>query len=43
MPETLRPRALIFGIYHHLVDLYQVGSNYAPWAKNGPPQGSRFT
>ena len=30
------PRALIFGMYHHLVDLYQVRSNFIPGAKNGP-------
>ena len=27
--ETIRPRDLIFGMLHHLVDLYQVCSNYA--------------
>ena len=31
--ETTRPRALICGMKHHLVDLYQVCSNYAPGAK----------
>ena len=36
-PETTRPKALIFGMCHHLVDLYQVSSNYAPWVKRGPP------
>ena len=36
--ETTRPRALIFGMLHHLVDLNQVCSNYAPGAKNGPAE-----
>ena len=31
---------LIFGMKHHLVNLYQVCSNYIPGAKNGPPSGS---
>ena len=30
LSETTRPRALIFGMKHHLVDLYQVCSNYIP-------------
>ena len=34
LPETTRTRALIFDMYHHLVDLYQVCSNYAPGASN---------
>ena len=34
LPETTRPRALIFGMYHHLVDLHLVCSNYIPGAKN---------
>ena len=33
LSETTRPRALIFGMKHHLVDLYQVCSNYTPGAK----------
>ena len=33
------PRALIFGMYHNIVDLYQVCSNYAPDAKIGPTPG----
>ena len=37
--ETTRPRALLFGMYHHLVDLYQNCSNYSPGAKNGPAPG----
>ena len=37
--ETTRPRALIFGMEHHLVNLYQVFSNYRPGAKNGPSPG----
>ena len=40
LSETTRPRALIFGMLHQLVDLHQVYSNYAPGAKNGPPLGS---
>ena len=34
--KTTRPRASIMGMKHHLEDLYQVCSNYPPWAKNGP-------
>ena len=30
LSETIFSRALIFGIKHHLVELYQVCSNYAP-------------
>ena len=40
LSETIRPRALIFGMWHHLIDLYQVFSNYTPEAKNGPAPGS---
>ena len=32
LSETTRPRAFIFSVKHHLVDLYQVCSNYAPGA-----------
>ena len=39
LSETTGPRALIFGMYHHLVDLYQVCSNKAPGVKNGPAPG----
>ena len=39
LSETIRPRVLIFGISFHLVDLYQVCSEYAPAAKNGPALG----
>ena len=43
LSETIRPRALIFVVYHDLVDLYQFCSNYAPGAKNGPAPGvTRF-
>ena len=31
--ETTMPRALTFGMKHHLGDLYQVCSKYAPGAK----------
>ena len=42
-PKTIMPRALIFGMKHQLVDLYQVCSNYTPGAKNGPaPRGHMF-
>ena len=37
-----RPRALIFGMYHHLVNFYQVCSNYTSWAKNGPTARVKF-
>ena len=40
LSETTRHKALIFGMRPHLVDLYQVCSNYAPEAKNGPTTGS---
>ena len=36
---TIRPRSLIFGIKHHLVDFLQVSSNYAPGAKVDPTPG----
>ena len=35
LSETNRLRALIGGMYHHLVDLYQVCSNYTLGVKNG--------
>ena len=35
----IRRRALIFGMYHDLVNLYQVCSNYTPGAKIGPTPG----
>ena len=37
--ETTRPGVLIFGMYYHLVDLYQVCSNYAPGVKDNPAPG----
>ena len=41
LSETIRPRALIYGMEHDLVDFYQVCSNYLPGAKNCPaPLGS---
>ena len=40
LSETTRPRALIFGMKHHLVNLWIVCSNYIPGDKNGPPPGS---
>ena len=46
LSETKRPRAMIFGMKHHLVNagvnLYQVCSNDIPGAKNGPPRGHMF-
>ena len=41
--ETIRPRALIFGMKHVLVDLYQVCSNYALGPKMAQPQLSTGT
>ena len=38
----MEPRALKFVMKHHIVDLYQVWSNYAPGAKDGPARGSHF-
>ena len=35
LSETKRPRALIFGMKHHIVNIYQVCSNYIPGTKNG--------
>ena len=40
LSDTTRPRAFIFGMKHHLVNLYQVSSNYIPRAKNRPSPGS---
>ena len=40
MSETTWPRILIFGMLHHLVDLYRVCSSYSPGAKTGPAPGS---
>ena len=39
LSETARPRALIFGMVHYPVNLYQVCSNYGPGAKSGPVLG----
>ena len=39
LSETTRPISLLFGVRHHLVNLYQVCSNDAPGAKNGPVPG----
>ena len=39
LSESTGTRALIFGMWHHLLDLYQVYSNYTPGAKNGPAPG----
>ena len=40
LSETTRPRVMIFGMKHHLVNLNQVCSNYIHGAKNGLPRGS---
>ena len=42
LSETIRPRALIFGIKHHLVDLYQFCSNHATGVKIGPVPGGHM-
>ena len=39
LPETTRPRVLIFGMKYHIVNIYQVCSNYILGAKNGPDTG----
>ena len=39
LSETTRHSALIFDMKHHLVDLYQGCSNYAPGVKNRPAPG----
>ena len=39
LSETTRSRALLFDMKHHQVDLFQVYSNYALGAKNGPAPG----
>ena len=39
LSETTRPKALIFGMKHNLVDLYQVCSNYTTGAINDPTPG----
>ena len=40
LSKTIRPSVLIFGMYYHLLDLYQVCSNYVLGVKNGPTRGS---
>ena len=42
LSETTRPRALISGMKHHLVKLYQVCSNYIPGAKKARPRVHMF-
>jgi hypothetical protein len=37
--KNQRGRALIFGMKHLLVSVYQVCSNKSPWAKIGPALG----
>ena len=43
LSETTRLKALLFGMEQHLVNRYQVCSNYVPGAENGFASGSRFT
>ena len=45
LSETIRPRALIFGMSHHLVDVYQVCSKFTPIGPEiaGPPGVTCFT
>ena len=43
LSETTRLRALLFGMEYHLVNLYQVCSNYVPGAKNGFAPGSHVS
>ena len=40
LSETKMPRALIFGMKHHLVNLYQVVQMISLGPKMAPPQGS---
>ena len=42
LSETTWPRALILGMKHHLVDFYQVCSNYTPGVKNGHALGGNM-
>ena len=41
-PSLISHRALIFDIYHHLVDVYHVCSNYVHVAKMTPSRGHVF-
>ena len=43
LSETIRHRALIFGMYHHLVDLYQVCSKMPQGLKMARPWGHMLT
>ena len=44
LSETTRLKALIFGLLHHLMDIYHICSNYAHGAKNGlAPEVTWFT
>ena len=42
LSETTRPRAFIFGIYHHLEVLYQVVQIMPLGLKLTSPRGSQF-
>ena len=39
--ERERPRALIFGMWHHLLELFKDCSNYGPRVKIGLSPGAR--
>ena len=36
LSQTVSTKAFIFGMYHHLVALYQNTSNYGPWVEISP-------
>ena len=40
LSETTRLKAFILDIWHHLIDIYQICSNYATGAKIALPQES---
>lgn len=40
--KTTSPIYLVFGLWHYLVGLYQVCSNYLPGANTGPARGYKF-
>ena len=42
LSETTMPRALIFGMKHHLVNLCQVCTNFISGAKNYPTPGGHM-
>ena len=42
LPKTARPKVLLFGMCHQQVEFYQVFTNNASWAKNGPALGGHL-